>query len=124
MVKDKLALPFEVDYSEKPSKKSRTMKRLALVLKPENVDKIINALKSSGLEATIYDIKSAGKERERVSSGRGVGTMELAYTNRKVVATVVNADDVEGVVERLRKALGGESGAVVMISPVDDLVRL
>ncbi|HKX81233.1 MAG TPA: P-II family nitrogen regulator [Nitrososphaera sp.] len=124
MVKDKLALPFEVDYSEKPSKKSRTMKRLALVLKPENVDKIIAALKSAGLEATIYDIKSAGKERERVSSGRGVGTMELAYTNRKVVATVVNADDVEGVVERLRKALGGESGAVVMISPVDDLVRL
>lgn len=124
MVKDKLALPFEVDYSEKPSKKSRTMKRLALVLKPENVDKIIAALKSAGLEATIYDIKSAGKERERVSSGRGVGTMELAYTNRKVVATVVNADDVEGVVERLRKALGGESGAVVVISPVDDLVRL
>ena len=124
MVKDKLALPFEVDYSEKPSKKSRTMKRLALVLKPENVDKIIAALKSAGLEATIYDIKSAGKERERVSSGRGVGTMELAYTNRKVVATVVNADDVEGVVERLRKALGGESGAAVMISPVDDLVRL
>ena len=124
MVKDKLALPFEVEYSEKPSKKSRTMKRLAMVLKPENVDKIIAALKSSGLEATIYDIKSAGKERERVSSGRGVGTMELAYTNRKVVATVVNADDVEGVVERLRKALGGESGAVVMISPVDDLVRL
>ena len=40
------------------------------------------------------------------------------------MATVVNADDVEGVVERLRKALGGESGAVVMISPVDDLVRL
>ena len=69
MVKDKLALPFEVDYSEKPSKKSRTMKRLALVLKPENVDKIIAALKSAGLEATIYDIKSAGKERERVSSG-------------------------------------------------------
>ena len=124
MVKDKLALPFEVEYSEKPSKKSRTMKRLAMVLKPENVDKIIAALKSSGLEATIYDIKSAGKEKERVSSGRGVGTMELAYTNRKLVATVVNADDVEGVVERLRKALGGESGAVVVISPVDDLVRL
>ena len=117
-------LPFEVTYSEKPAKKSRTMKRLAVVLKPENVDGIIASLKSSGLEATIYDIKSAGKEKERVTSSRGMGTIELAYTTRKVVATVVNADDVDDVVGRMKKALGGESGAVVMISPVDDLVRL
>ena len=124
MIKDKMNLPFEVTYSEKPAKKSRTMKRLAVVLKPENVDGIIASLKASGLEATIYDIKSAGKEKERVTSSRGMGTIELAYTTRKVVATVVNADDVNDVVGRMKKALGGESGAVVMISPVDDLVRL
>jgi nitrogen regulatory protein PII len=124
MVKDGLTLPFEVEYSEKPSKKSRTMKRLALVLKPENVDGIITMLRTSGLDATIYDVKGATKERERVASGRGSGTMELAYTTRKVVATVINSDDVEGVVNRMKKALGGQSGAVVMISPVDDLVRL
>jgi hypothetical protein len=40
------------------------------------------------------------------------------------VATIVNSDDVEDVLDRMKKALGGESGAVVMISPVDDLVRL
>ncbi len=124
MVKDKMTLPFEVTYSEKPAKKSRTMKRLAVVLKPENVDEIIASLKSSGLEATIYDVKSAGKEKERVTSSRGMGTIELAYTTRKVVATVVNSDDVDDVVSRMKKALGGEGGAVVMISPVDDLVRL
>jgi nitrogen regulatory protein PII len=124
MVKEKMNLPFEVEYSEKPSKKSRTMKRLALVLKPENVDAIIASLKTSGLGATIYDIRSAGKEKERVASGRGVSTIDLAYTTRKVVATVVNSDDVDDVVGRMKKALGGESGAVVMISPVDDLVRL
>jgi hypothetical protein len=50
-----------------------------------------------------------------------VGTIDLAYTTRKVVATVVNSD----VVDRMKKALGGESGgAVVMITSVDDLVRL
>lgn len=123
MVKDELSLPFEVEYSEKPSKKSRTMKRLALVLKPENVDGVVASLKASGLDATIYDVKGAGKDKERVASGRGSGTVELAYTTRKVVATVINSD-VEGVVNRMKKALGGQSGAVVMISPVDDLVRL
>ena len=40
------------------------------------------------------------------------------------MATIVNSDDVEDVLDRMKKALGGESGAVVMISPVDDLVRL
>jgi nitrogen regulatory protein PII len=124
MVRDKTTLPFEVTYAEKPSKKSRSMKRIAILLKPENVDEIIAPLKASGLEATIYDVKGAGKDKERVTASRGMGTVELAYTNRKVIATVVNADDVDDIVARMKKALGGESGAVVMISPVDDLVRL
>ena len=123
MVRDKTTLPFEVAYSEKPSKKSKSMKRLAVLLKPESVDEIISTLKSSGLEGTIYDVKGATKERERVSSGRGSGTIDLAYTARKVVATVVNSEDVDEVVERMKKALAGDK-AVVMISTVDDLVRL
>lgn len=124
MAREKTTLPFEVAYSEKPGKKSRTMKRLAVLVKPENVDGIISALRGLSLEATIYDVKGAGKEKERVTSGRGMGTIDLAYTTRKVVATVVNSDDVEDVVGKMKKALAGESGAVVLISPVDDLVRL
>lgn len=124
MVRDKTTLPFEVTYAEKPSKKSRSMKRLAVLLKPENVDEIVASLKASGLEATIYEVKGAGKDKERVTASRGMGTVELAYTTRKVVATVVNADDVDDIVARMKKALGGESGAVVIISTVDDLVRL
>jgi hypothetical protein len=53
-----------------------------------------------------------------------MGTIELAYTTRKVVATVVNADDLEDVVGKMKKALGGGSGAVVVVSAVDDLIRL
>ncbi|HEU4604702.1 MAG TPA: P-II family nitrogen regulator [Nitrososphaera sp.] len=125
MVKDKSNLPFEVTYTERPGSKSRTsLKRLAVLLKPENVDGIVTALRAGGLEATIYDVKGASKESQRVASGRGSGTVEMAYTTRRVVATVVNSDDVESVVDRMKKALGGESGAVVMISAGDDLVRL
>jgi nitrogen regulatory protein PII len=123
MVGDKLTLPFEVAYSETPSKKSKNMKRLAVIVKPENVAEIISSIKEMGLEATIYDVKGATKDKERVDSGRGTGTFELAYTTRKVVATVVNSDSVDEVVERMRKAMAGEK-AVVMISPVDDLVLL
>src|ERR671932_910563 len=123
--KEKLTLPFEVTYSEKPSRESKSMNRLAVIVRPENVDEIISSLKAIDLESTIYDVKrSAGKDnKERVASGRGSGTVELAYVTRKIVATVVNTEDVEEVTSRMKKALAGDK-AVVMISSVDDLVML
>ena len=125
MAKDNSTLPFEVRYAEMPGKeapgKKSTMKRLAVLVKPENVGDIISSLK--GLEATIYDVKGVSKDKERVASGRGSGTVELAYNTRKVVATVVNSDDVNEVVGKMKKALDGNK-AVVMISSVDDLVMI
>ena len=123
MVREKATLPFEVTYSQKPSEKSKNMKRLAFVIKPENLDGIILSLKEMGLEATIYDVKGAGKDKERVTSGRGSSTSELGYTARKIVATVVSSDHVNDIVERMKKALEGDK-AVVMISAVDDLVMI
>jgi nitrogen regulatory protein PII len=125
MSSEKMTLPFEVSYSERPSKKSKNMKRLAIIVKPENLEAIIASLKDMGLDATIYDVKRAAKDEkaQRVASGRGSGTMELAYTTRKIVATVVNSDDVDGVAERMKKSLRGDK-AVIMIQPVDDLVLL
>lgn len=123
MVREKATLPFEVTYSQKPSEKSKNMKRLAFIIKPENLDGIILSLKEMGLEATIYDVKGAGKDKERVTSGRGSGTSDLGYTTRKVVATVVSSDHVNDIVEKMKKALEGDK-AVVMISAVDDLVML
>ena len=100
------------------------MKRLAVLLKPENVDSIISTLRELGLESTIYDVKGSGKEKVRVSSGRGVSTSDLSYTTRRVVATVVNSDNVDDIIKKMKESLGGQTGAVVMISSVDDLVRL
>ena len=61
-------------------------------------------------------MKGATKDKERIASGRGSGTFELAYTTRKIVATVVSSDNVNDVIERMKKAIAGEK-AVVMISP-------
>jgi nitrogen regulatory protein PII len=123
MAREKVTLPFEVTYSETPSEKSKNMKRLAFIVKPENLDAIISSLREMSLEATIYDVKRVGKDGERVSSGRGSGTSDLAYTTRKIVATVVSADHVNDIVDRMKKALDGDK-AVVMVSAVDDLIML
>jgi len=84
---------------------------------------MISSLRELGLEATIYDVRGAGKEKQRVASGRGSGNSDLGYTTRKVVATVVKSDDVDPVVEKMKTALAGDK-AVVMISQVDDLVMI
>jgi nitrogen regulatory protein PII len=123
MVKDNTTLPFEVTYAEMPGKESRTMKRLAILVKAENVSDILSSLKELNLEATIYDVKGVTKDKETVASGRGSGTVELTYNSRKVIATVVNSPDVKEVVSRMKKSLAGNK-AVVMISSVDDLVLI
>ena len=123
MVKDNSTLPFEVTYAEMPGKESRTMKRLAILVKAENVSDILSSLKELNLEATIYDVKGVTKDKETVASGRGSGTVELTYNSRKVIATVVNSSDVKEVVSRMKKSLAGNK-AVVMISAVDDLVLI
>jgi nitrogen regulatory protein PII len=123
MVKDNTTLPFEVTYAEMPGNESRTMKRLAVLVKAENVSDILSSLKELNLEATIYDVKGVTKDKETVASGRGSGTVELTYNSRKVIATVVNSSDVKEVVNRMKKGLAGNK-AVVMISSVDDLVLI
>lgn len=123
MGKDNTTLPFEVTYAEMPGNESRTMKRLAVLVKAENVSDILSSLKELNLEATIYDVKGVTKDKETVASGRGSGTVELTYNSRKVIATVVNSSDVKEVVSRMKKSLAGNK-AVVMISSVDDLVLI
>jgi nitrogen regulatory protein PII len=123
MVAEKTTLPFEVSYSEQPSKKSRSLKRVAALIKSESLGDILSTLKELNLEATIYDVKGVSKENVRVSSGRGSGTAELTYNTRKIVATVVNSDSLDEVVRKMKKSAVGNK-VVVMISPVDDLIMI
>ena len=63
MVGGKVTLPFEVTYSEKPGTESKSMKRLAVIVKPQIVEEITSSLKEIGLEATIYDVNFRKRSR-------------------------------------------------------------
>jgi nitrogen regulatory protein PII len=116
-------LPFEVVDSKSGTDKS-SKKRLTVLVRPEKVDGIIASLSALHLDAVIYDVKSASKERERVATGRGSGTMESAYTSRKIIATIVDAGRVDDVAAAIKKELGGQTKAVVTVAPVDGFVQL
>ena len=99
-----------------------TMKRLAVLVKKEKVDSVVASLRELGLDSIIYDVNSAGKEKEKARTGRGVSMMDLAYVPRKIIATVVELDRVQSVSEAIKKSMGGESKGVIIVSSVDDFI--
>jgi len=99
-----------------------TMKRLAVLVKTEKVDSIIAALRELDLDSIIYDVKSAGKEKGKARSGRGTGTIEVAYVPRKIIATVVESNKIQDVSAMIKKTIGGESKGVIIVSSVDDFI--
>jgi len=99
------------------------MKRLAVIIKPEDLDIMISSLREMGFDDTIYDVKGAGKDKQRIASERGSGTIDLTYTTRKVVAAVVKSDDIDEAVDKTSINLAEEK-TVVIISQVDDLVMI
>jgi len=99
-----------------------TMKRLAVLVKNEKVDTVITSLRELGLDAIIYDVKSAGKEKEKTRSGRGTSVMNFALAPRKIIATIVESDRIQDVAAAIKKGTGGESKGVIIISSVDDFI--
>ncbi|MDH3779780.1 MAG: hypothetical protein OES15_02875 [Nitrosopumilus sp.] len=99
-----------------------TMKRLAVLVKSEKVDVVIASLRELDLDAIIYDVKSAGKEKTRTKSGRGTGFIEVSYVPRKIIATVVESNRIQDVSAAIKKSIGGESKGVMIVSSVDDFI--
>ena len=98
------------------------MKRLAVLVKNEKVDAVVTSLRELNLDAIIYDVKSAGKEKEMTRARGGTSSMNLAYVPRKIIATVVESDKIQDVSEAIKKSIGGESKGVVIITSVDDFI--
>ena len=98
------------------------MKRLAVLVKNEKVDAVIASLRDLNLDAIIYDVKSAGKEKEMTRARGGTSSMNLAYVPRKIIATVVESDKVQAASEAIKKSMGGESKGVIIVTPVDDFI--
>ena len=101
-----------------------TMKRLAVLVKSEKVDAIIASLRELDQESIVYDVKSAGKEKEKARAGRGTRVVELAYVPRKIIATVVEADRIQDVSAAIKEAMGSGSKGVIIVSTVDDFIPI
>ena len=78
------------------------MKRLAVLVKNEKVDAVVASLRELNLDAIIYDVKSAGKEKEtcRHSDSKAYGTWSSGETARCSAAERVDGRVTEDSKDR------------------------
>jgi len=126
MVRDKSRLPFEVtrDRDEKPEPE-KGKKRVEVFVNPEKAVLVLSAIKKMNLEATLYDSRGYGKERQMITGGgRGTGRIELPST-RHTVMTIVDSHRLKDVITAIRATTSKERpGGVIAVSPIEDLVNM
>jgi nitrogen regulatory protein PII len=129
MTRDKSRLPFEITRDEEKEAQKRELaggrKRVEVFANPEKAVLVLAALKKMNLEATLYDSRGYGKERQMITGGgRGTGRIELPST-RHTVMTIVDSGRLKDVINAIKSTTSKERpGGVIAVSPIEDLVNM
>jgi len=116
-------LPFEVISNEKKQegKIQAGLKRVEVFASAEKASDVLAAIKEKGFEDTQYDSKGSGEQQQKVTTGRGMGEAQLAYSTRRTIVTIVDSDKLEKIVNAVKSAIGG---GLIAISPMDALIHV
>lgn len=128
MVRDKSRLPFEVTKDEgkqlkqERQRKENSKKRIEVLVNPEKAVAVLSALRKMNLEATLYDSKGYGKERQMVSGGgRGTTSIELPST-RHTVMTIIDSERLKEVIGAIKTTTTkSRPGGIIVVSSIEDL---
>lgn len=128
MVKDKSRLPFEVTKDEgkqlkqERQRKEDGKKRIEVLVNPEKAVAVLSALRKMNLEATLYDSKGYGKERQMISGGgRGTTSIELPST-RHTVMTIIDSERLKEVIGAIKTTTTkSRPGGIIVVSSIEDL---
>jgi nitrogen regulatory protein PII len=84
------------------------LKRVEVFASSEKAAEVLAAIKDKGFEATLYDSKGYGEQKDRVRSGRGTSEAQLAYSTRRTIVTIVDSDKLEDVVNTVKSSIEAE----------------
>ncbi|MDQ5869136.1 MAG: hypothetical protein M3530_05355 [Thermoproteota archaeon] len=132
MGKERATLPFERSegYSQHESKPSTNVtqgasnkKRIEVFVSPELAHEVVAATRELEQEATLYDSKGLGKERQKVRGGRGMVESDSAYSTRRTIVTIVDSNQATRVIHKIKSVASGR-GQVLTSSPEEELIHL
>jgi nitrogen regulatory protein PII len=129
MARDKARLPFEVMREEGKEAQKRQpeggKKRVEVFVSPEKAALVLSAIKKMNLEATLYDSRGYGKERQMITGGgRGTGKIELPST-RHTVMTIIDSHRLKDLIDAIKATTSKDRpGGVIAVSHIEDLVNM
>jgi nitrogen regulatory protein PII len=134
MARDKSRLPFEVTrerppFEEKEAQKREPVegkKRVEVFVNPEKAVLVLAAIKKMNLEATLYDSRGYGKERQMITGGGRGGTSKIELpSTRHTVMTIVDSHRLKDVISAIKATSSKDRpGGVIAVSPIEDLVNM
>jgi nitrogen regulatory protein PII len=132
VARDKSRLPFEVTKDEAKQLKQEERKseeggkkRIEVFVNPEKAVVVLSALKKMNLEATLYDSKGYGKERQLIS-GVGIGTTSIELpSTRHTVMTIIHSDRLKEVIAAIKATTTkSRPGGIIAVSSIENLVNM
>jgi len=102
------------------------MKRVEAIIRPSKVEDVKGRLEKIGVQGiTMTEVKGYGRQPSHTEVYRGA-ECPVDFVPKIMLTTVVNDDQVEGVVSAVM--LMARTGAVgdgrIFICPIDDVVRI
>ncbi|HMH11058.1 MAG TPA: P-II family nitrogen regulator, partial [Candidatus Nitrosopolaris rasttigaisensis] len=100
-------------------------KRVEVFVSPEKAALVLSAIKKMNLEATLYDSRGYGKERQMITGGgRGTGKIELPST-RHTVMTIIDSHRLKDLIDAIKATTSKDRpGGVIAVSHIEDLVNM
>lgn len=98
---------------------------MEVFVSPEKAALVLSAIKKMNLEATLYDSRGYGKERQMITGGgRGTGKIELPST-RHTVMTIIDSHRLKDLVDAIKATTSKDRpGGVIAVSHIEDLVNM
>ena len=104
------------------------MKRVEVIVKPEKVRHILDALKETGVGGvTVTSVKGQGREsRPMLRGARGAALYTAEYNPMTSLITIIDDHMVDNVILAIKSALteGTKADGKVFISTIDEAIDL
>lgn len=103
-----------------------SMKKIEVYLQSGKLDQIVEVIEQAGQKGlTVFYARGRGDaERSKVHGQRGVKMKEAMFNMVDCVVAVVEDKLADSVVMKIKKQVGGDSKGLVIISSIDDAVKI
>lgn len=103
-----------------------SMKKLEVYLQSGKLEQIVEVIEQTGQKGlTVFYARGRGDaERSKVHGQRGVKMQEAMFNMVDCVVAVVEDKLVDAMVAKIKKHVGGDNEGLVIVSSIDDAIKL